>query len=294
MTEGSRPEEARIKPPPWAKELRPEEVNSTPSAPARFVVAVGSGKGGVGKSTVSLNLALALAERGLSVGLLDADMYGPNIPLMVGLTRKTWTGDWTVARRGEQASITPIERYGLKIMSAGFLLGEDQPMIFEALTVRMLLTQLVQQVAWGDLDYLLIDLPPGTADIQQNLLKDLSLSGVVLVVTPQDVAHLDGKKALQHYRRAGVPIVGAIENMSGFLCPHCGQPIDIFARVQPSRAIWAMDVEKLGAVPLDPTISQAGDTGHPLLIAQPASPQATSFRQIAQRLVEKLQAGGTD
>ena len=294
MTEGSRPEEARLKPPSWAKELRPEEANSTPSAPARFVVAVGSGKGGVGKSTVSLNLALALAERGLSVGLLDADMYGPNIPLMVGLTRKTWTGDWTVARKGKQIAIQPVERYGLKIMSAGFLLGEDQPMIFEALTVRMLLTQLVRQVAWGELDYLLIDLPPGTADIQQNLLKDLALSGVVLVVTPQDVAHLDGKKALQHYRRAGVPIVGAIENMSGFLCPHCGEPIDIFARVHPSRAIWAMNVEKLGAVPLDPTISQAGDTGHPLLIAQPASPQATAFRQIAQRLVEKLQASGTD
>lgn len=294
MTEGSRPEEARLKPPSWAKELRPEEANSTPSSPARFVVAVGSGKGGVGKSTVSLNLALALAERGLSVGLLDADMYGPNIPLMVGLTRKTWTGDWTVVRKGKQIAIQPVERYGLKIMSAGFLLGEDQPMIFEALTVRMLLTQLVRQVAWGELDYLLIDLPPGTADLQQNLLHDLSLSGVVLVVTPQDVAHLDGKKALQHYRRAGVPILGAIENMSGFLCPHCGQPIDIFARVPLSRAIWAMDVEKLGAVPLDPTISQAGDTGHPLLVAQPASPQATAFRQIAQRLVEKLQASGTD
>ena len=294
MTEGSRPEEARLEPPPWAKELRPEEAASTPSPPARFVVAIGSGKGGVGKSTVSLNLALALAERGLSVGLLDADMYGPNIPLMVGLTRKTWTGDWTVARKGKQIAIQPVERYGLKIMSAGFLLGEDQPMIFEALTVRMLLTQLVRQVAWGELDYLLIDLPPGTADIQQNLLKDLSLSGVVLVVTPQDVAHLDGKKALQHYRRVGVPIVGAIENMSGFLCPHCGEPIDIFARVHASRAIWTMDVEKLGAVPLDPTISQAGDTGHPLLIAQPASPQATAFRQIAQRLVEKLQAGGNE
>ena len=291
MTEKSRPEEARFKPPPWAARLRPEEASSKPSSPARFVIAVASGKGGVGKSTVSLNLALA--ERGLSVGLLDADLYGPNIPLMVGLTRKTWTGDWTVARQGKQIAIQPVERYGLKIMSAGFLLGEDQPMIFEALTVRLLLTQLTQQVAWGDLDYLVIDLPPGTADLQQNLLQDLSLSGVALVVTPQDVAHLDGKKALQHYRRASVPVLGAIENMSGFLCPHCGEPIDIFARVHPSRAIWTMDVEKLGAVPLDPTISQSGDTGHPLLIAQPASPQATAFRQIAQRLMEKLQAGET-
>ena len=294
MTERARPEEARFKPPSWAEKLRPEEDRPKAPSPARFVVAVASGKGGVGKSTVSLNLALALAERGFSVGLLDADLYGPNIPLMVGLTRKTWTGDWTVARQGKQIAIQPVERYGLKIMSAGFLLGEDQPMIFEALTARMLLTQLAQQVVWGALDYLLIDLPPGTADLQQNLLHDLSLSGVVLVVTPQDVAHLDGKKALQHYRRANVPVLGAIENMSGFLCPHCGEPIDIFARVPASRAIWAMDVEKLGAVPLDPTISQSGDTGHPLLIAQPASPQATAFRQIAQRLIEKLQASGTD
>ena len=272
----------------------PQEARSMPPSLARFVIAVASGKGGVGKSTLSLNLALALAERGLSVGLLDADMYGPNIPLMVGLTRKEWSGDWTVARRGKQASITPIERYGVKIMSAGFLLGEDQPMILDAITMHLLMTQLLRQVAWGNPQYLIIDLPPGTADLQQNLLHDLSLSGVVLVVTPQDVAHLDGKKALQHYRRAGVPILGAIENMSGFLCPHCGEPIDIFARVPSSRAIWAMDVEKLGAVPLDPTISQSGDTGHPLLIAQPASPQATAFRQIAQRLVEKLQASGTD
>jgi len=197
MTERARPEEARFKPPSWAEKLRPEEeARAKAPSPARFVVAVASGKGGVGKSTVSLNLALALAER----GLLDADMYGPNIPLMVGLTRKTWTGDWTVARQGKQIAIQPVERYGLKIMSAGFLLGEDQPMIFEALTVRMLLTQLAQQVVWGELDYLVIDLPPGTADLQQNLLHDLSLSGGVLVVTPQDVAHLDGKKALQHYR----------------------------------------------------------------------------------------------
>ena len=270
----------------------PGEQRREDEQPARFIIAVGSGKGGVGKSTVSLNLALALAASGKSVGLLDADLYGPNIPLMVGLTRKEWTGDWTLARRGKQQIIQPVERYGLKIMSAGFLLGEDQPMILEAQIVRALLMQLTQQVAWGDPDYLLIDLPPGTADLQQNLLHDLRLSGVVLVVTPQDVAHLDGKKALQHYRRAGVPVLGAIENMSGFLCPHCGQPVDIFARVSEARAIWAMDVEKLGAIPLDPLVSQSGDGARPLLIAHPRSAQAEAFRQIAQKLAAKLEAAG--
>ncbi|HEU5369368.1 MAG TPA: P-loop NTPase, partial [Ktedonobacterales bacterium] len=174
--------------------------------------------------------------------------------------------------------------------SAGFLLGEDQPMILEALMVRALLTQLTHQVAWGNPDYLIIDLPPGTADLQQNLLHDLQLSGVVLIITPQDIAHLDGKKALQHYRRASVPILGAIENMSGFLCPHCGQPVDIFARVSEARAIWAMEVEKLGAIPLDPLVSQSGDRARPLLIAHPQSAQAAAFRQIAQHLAAKLEA----
>ncbi len=292
-----RAEAAPFLPPAWlSPSPQPaedsERAEATPAAPARFVVAVGSGKGGVGKSTVSLNVALALAERGAAVGILDADIYGPNIPLMVGLTRKEWSGDWTLARKGKQQTISPIERYGLKIMSAGFLLAEDQPMIFEAMTVHLLMTQLLRQVAWGDLDYLIIDLPPGTADLQQNLLRELTPSGAVLVVTPQDVAHLDGKKALQQYRRARVPVLGAVENMSGFLCPHCDQPIDIFARVRPSRAIWEMDVEKLGAVPLSPALSQAGDSGRPLLMAQPDSPQAEAFRQIAQRLAEKLAQAG--
>jgi ATP-binding protein involved in chromosome partitioning len=276
MTSGARPEPARPKPP----------------APARFVVAVGSGKGGVGKSTVSLNLALALAERGAPVGLLDADLYGPNIPRMVGLTRTEWSGDWTVARRGRQDSLAPVERFGIRIMSAGFLLGEDQPMVLDALTMQLLLTQLVRQVAWGQLEYLLIDLPPGTADIQQHVLRDLDLSGAILVVTPQEVAHLDGRKAVQHYRRARVPILGGIENMSDFVCPHCGTPTELFARVSPSRSMWEMGVDKLGSIPWDAGICRAGDTGRPLLIAEPAAPQAAAFRQIALRLSEHLENAG--
>ena len=274
---------------------RHDEGPARVPSPARFTVAVGSGKGGVGKSTVTVNLALALAESGAAVGVLDADVYGPNIPLMVGLTRKEWTGDWTLARNpalGKLPLFPPIERYGLKIMSAGFILAEDQPMLLSARTVRLLLRQLMQHVDWGTLDYLIIDLPPGTGDIQQNLLQELALSGAVLVVTPQDVAHLDGKKALQQYRRAEVPLLGAVENMSGFRCPHCAQPVEIFSRVPDARSIWAAGVEKLGVVPLDPVVSQGGDRGYPVLLAQTDSPQALAFRHVAQRVVAKLDVPG--
>ncbi len=260
-------------------------------SPARQVIAVGSGKGGVGKSTVSLNLALALAEGGSAVGLLDADFHGPNIPLMVGLKREKWTVNWTMASRrpADQQPIPPIERFGLKIMSAGFILGEDQPLTLDAGTMRFLIQQLVRQVDWGDLAYMVVDLPPGTADTQQMLLKSLSLAGAVLVVTPQDVAHLDARKAITMFARAGVPLLGAVENMSGFLCPHCGEPIDIFSRVPAERAIWAQGVRRLGMVPLDPAVSGAGDTGRPIVVDQPQSRQAEAFRSIAQHIRRALQ-----
>jgi ATP-binding protein involved in chromosome partitioning len=265
------------------------------SSPAHFTIAVGSGKGGVGKSTVGLNVALALIEQGAAVGILDADLYGPNIPLMVGLTRGEWTQYWTLARNptfGAAPLLEPIERYGLKIMSAGFILAEDQPMRVSGQTIRMLMRQLVREVDWGRLDYLVIDLPPGTGDIQQAMFEEVALSGGVLVVTPQDVAHLDGKKALQQYVQAKVPVLGAVENMSGFHCPHCGQVSDIFARVSEARSLWSLGVEKLGAIPLDPLLSETGDRGRPLLVAAPQAPQAVAFRQVAQRLTEKLRGTG--
>jgi ATP-binding protein involved in chromosome partitioning len=276
---------------------------------ARHVLAVGSGKGGVGKSTVSLNLALALAARGRSVGLLDADIYGPNIPLMVGLVREKWSGaplppsapaaervframgggDWTLAQAGRAAGarIPPIERFGLKIMSAGFIVGEDQPLADSGL-LRLLAAQFMWQVDWGDLDYLLVDLPPGTGDAQQIFARAARFAGAVLVVTPQDVAHLDAKKAVQMYRREGVPILGGVENMSGFICPDCGARHDLFARVPEARSLWAMGVPKLGDIPLDPTISRAGDTGRPFFISHPDSPQTAAFRGIAERLDQGL------
>lgn len=259
-------------------------------SPARAIVAVGSGKGGVGKSTVSLNLALALAAGGAAVGLLDADVYGPNIPLMVGLVRTDWEQSWTLARNPAlgELRLEPVRRFGLALMSAGFIIGEDQPLVWEAPLVRLLARQLLRNVAWGALDYLIVDLPPGTADVQQALAEEIPFSGALLVVTPQDVAHLDAKKAVQMYRRFGVPILGGVENMSGFLCPHCGEPADIFPRVPAARSIWAMGVEQLGAVPLDPAVSRAGDRGKPLLITHPDSPQAAAFRAAAQRLAARL------
>ena len=262
------------------------------SGPARFIIAVGSGKGGVGKSTISLNLALALAERGAAVGVLDADVYGPNIPLMLGLVRQTWGRDWTLVRNPELGPlrIEPIRRHGLTVMSAGFIVGEDQPLVWDGNLVRLLARQLMRDVNWGPLDYLVVDLPPGTADVQQALAQEIPLTGALLVVTPQDVAHLDARKAVQMYRRLSVPILGGVENMSGLRCPHCSERIDIFPPVAHERSIWAMGVERLAEVPLDPAISRAGDRGRPLFATYPNSVQAEAFRSLARLLAERLDA----
>src|SRR5438105_2619486 len=258
-------------------------------SPARFVIAVGSGKGGVGKSTVSLNLALALVEQGATVGLYDADMHGPDIPLMVGLKRESWMTWWELGRRGRQRQLAPIERYGLRIVSAGFILGEDQPMVAQAMTLRMMAVQLVHQVQWGNLDYLIIDLRPGTADIQQQLSASLPVAGAIVVVTPQDVAHLDARKGLRMFEQAGITQLGGVENMSGITCPHCGKTIDVFSRVAPERSIWALGVERLAQIPMDPTISEAGDVGRPLLISHPDSVAAVAFRELALKVKARLE-----
>lgn len=259
---------------------------------ARHVVAVGSGKGGVGKSTLALNLALSLREDGARVGVLDADVYGPNIPLMVNLARRRPARYWDLAfhdpERGER-TIEPVERHGLFIMSTGFIVAEDQPLTWDAGLVGALIYQLLHKVRWGDLDYLVVDLPPGTADLQQMFARQIPLSGVVIIVTPQDVAHLDARKAVEMYRQAGVEVLGGIENMSGLVCPHCDRRVEVFQRVREDRSIWAMGVEKLGEVPLDPAMSAAGET-HPLLVARPDSPQAQAVRETAKRLAERLAA----
>ncbi len=246
-------------------------------------IAVCSGKGGVGKSTVSLNLAVSLAEQGHVVGLLDADLYGPDIPRMIGIARTKdakhldlWRAD---AEREE-----PFERFGVKIMSAGFLLGEGQSLSLQAGLIDLLLVRLTKGVSWGELDYLIVDLPPGTADLQQQLMVRLRLAGAVVVVTPQDVAHLDARRVLDLCRRAKVPVLGGIENMDGLACPHCDERIDVFPRVREDRSIWRAGVERLGSIPLDPSVAADGDLGTPTVITHPDSVHAVAFRDLAARL----------
>jgi len=185
--------------------------------------------------------------------------------------------------------LEPIERFGLKVMSAGFIIAEDQPLVLAAGTMQFMMSQLIWQVSWGNPRYLIVDLPPGTADIQQMLLREIGFAGAVLVVTPQDVAHLDGKKAVQQYRRAGVRILGAVENMSGFVCPHCGEHAAVFPHVPEQRAIWSMDIDRLGVVPLDPLIGKGGDCGRAVLLSHPQSAPAQEFRAIAARIVALLE-----
>jgi ATP-binding protein involved in chromosome partitioning len=246
--------------------------------PARFVVAVGSGKGGVGKSTVSLHLAFALARKELAVGLLDADLYGPDIPLMVNLTRRERARQWDLWR---QSGIRhePVEREGVRIMSVGFLLGEQQALTMAAPLLTAALKQLVEQVDWGTLDILLIDLPPGTADLQQQLLGVVALDGAVVVVGPQDVAHLDARKFLDFLRDETVSILGGVENMSGLVCPHCGEAIEVFARAAAERSIWAEGVALLGRIPLDPGLGAA--TG--------PSVHRDAFDNVADRVIDALE-----
>jgi ATP-binding protein involved in chromosome partitioning len=229
-------------------------------SPARHTIAVASGKGGVGKSTIALNLALALRDGGAQVGLLDADFYGPDIPLMVNLKRDEALRRWDVWRGGG-VKLEPVERHGLKLMSVGFLLGERQSLPFSAPSLAIALHQFVGGTDWGALDYLVIDLPPGTADLQEHVARTLDLTGAIIVVGPQDAAHLDAKRVLDHFRALEVPVLGGVENMSGLVCPHCGETIDVFAPVSEERSLWALGVEKLATLPLDPSLGRPRRNG---------------------------------
>ena len=263
---------------------------------ARRVIAVASGKGGVGKSTVAVNLALGLAGRGLRVGLLDADVHGPNVPLMLGVRRRGEAADWgaivPLATAGEISPgqrLPALDRYGLKTMSVGLLVGEDQPALVDnAPLVGLLVRGLLSLVDWGEPDVLLLDLPPGTGEPQATILRTVRLDGVVLVVTPQDLARLDTGRALAAFRAADVPIVGAVENMSFLLCPGCGDRIQVFHRGRVPRAVLGDDVPLLAEIPIDPALSEAADTGRPVLIADPDGPQAARFRDLAAAVAERL------
>ena len=243
-------------------------------APARHAIAVASGKGGVGKSTVSLNLAFALAARGAAVGLLDADVYGPDIPLMINLKRSERLRSWDLWRRNG-IKLEPLDVHGLKIMSVGFLLAEHQALTMPAMMLGGVVRQLVNDVEWGNADYLVVDLPPGTADLQQTLVRELALAGALVVVGPQDAAHLDASKLLDLLRDAGVRVLGGVENMSGLTCPHCGERIDVFPRVAEARSIWAQGVERLAEIPLDPSLAEPG-------------PHPEQFAALAARVAELM------
>jgi ATP-binding protein involved in chromosome partitioning len=230
------------------------------------IVAVASGKGGVGKSTVSLHLARALAAGGAAVGLLDADIYGPDIPLMLGLKQSHELRRWDLGRnpRFGRLELEPVETHGLKVMSVGFLLAESQAFAMPGMLVELVCRQLVRDVRWGAIDWLVVDLPPGTADLQQRFFATVDLAGVLVVVGPQDAAHLDARKLVSLLRDGGVRVLGAVENMRGLRCPHCGETIDVFPVVADERSLFN-EVELLGSIPLDPGYARVDGVPGPFL-----------------------------
>ena len=259
---------------------------------ARKTLAVASGKGGVGKSTVSLNLAVALGQTGARVGLLDLDIYAPDIPVMVGLTRRqpaasleVWRSP-TAAKGG--AGERPVDAYGIKIMSTQFFIAEAQSLALNADLAGLLVHRMARGLDWGKLDWLVLDLPPGTADLQQVVANQLHPDAALIVVTPQDVAHLDAKKAITMFERAKVPIAGGVENMSSLLCPCCGTAIQLFPEVSPERAIWADGVRRLGQIPMEPAVAVAGEVGEPIVVRDPEASSSRACRELAdgvQRVV---------
>jgi ATP-binding protein involved in chromosome partitioning len=246
----------------------------------RAIVAVASGKGGVGKSTTAVNLALGLAAGGRKVGLLDADIYGPSAPRMMGIRGKPTSEDGKV--------LQPMVNYGVRCMSIGFLVAEDTPMIWRGPMVMSALEQMLRDVAWGELDILVVDMPPGTGDAQLTMAQRVPLTGAVIVSTPQDIALLDARKGLNMFRKVDVPVLGIVENMSYYLCPKCGHRAEIFSHGGARLEAERLGVEFLGEIPLDAVIRETSDDGKPIVISQPDSPHAKVYREMADRLWEKV------
>jgi ATP-binding protein involved in chromosome partitioning len=248
------------------------------------VVAVASGKGGVGKSTVAVNLALALRDLGERVGLLDADVYGPSVPLMLGLTDQPGTD--------EHDRILPVERFGLKVISMGLFIRDRQPVIWRGPMINKLLTQFLREVEWGDLDVLVLDLPPGTGDAQLTIAQQAPLAGGVIVTTPQEVALLDVQRGIRMFEQVGAPVLGVIENMSYHVCRKCGHRAEIFGHGGGARMAAEAGIPFLGEIPLVRAIREGGDAGEPIVVAAPDGVEAAAFRGVARRVVEALAAGG--
>jgi ATP-binding protein involved in chromosome partitioning len=261
---------------------QPGQAPKLPIAGVKNLVAVGSGKGGVGKTTVSVNLAVGLASLGYKVGLLDADVYGPNVPLMMGINK-------TPMAFGER--IQPLEQFGVKIMSMGFLSPGDKPLVWRGPMLHSVIQQFLRGVDWGELDYLVIDLPPGTGDVQLSLIQTAPVTGAIVVTTPSDVSLEDARKAIHMFHQVRVPILGIVENMSFLLCPHCSERIDVFSHGGGLRTAKQMDVHFLGELPLDPQIRIGGDSGQPIVLRKG---EGEAFLTLARNAVARVDEVGKE
>jgi ATP-binding protein involved in chromosome partitioning len=255
----------------------PAEQPKVPIPGVKNLIAVGSGKGGVGKTTVSVNLAIALSKQGFKVGLMDADVYGPNIPLMMGVRA-------TPHAIGER--IQPIEKHGVRVMSMGFLNPGDKPLVWRGPMLHSVIQQFLRGVEWGELDYLVIDLPPGTGDVQLTLIQTAPLTGAVVVTTPSDVSLEDARKAVHMFQQVRVPILGMVENMSYLLCPHCNERIDVFSSGGGKRTADQMNIPFLGELALDPAVRIGGDSGRPVTLGNDAAPFMALAESISRRADE--------
>ena len=263
----------------------PARPGQAPPAPQPLpgvgaIVAVGSGKGGVGKTTLAVNLAIVLAKLGHRVGLLDADVYGPNVPLMLGTNAQP--------RVLADQRIEPLEAFGLKVISVGFLNPGDKPLIWRGPMLHSIIKQFLGSVEWGQLDYLVVDLPPGTGDVALSLIQTVPLTGAIVVSTPSDVSLQDARKAIEMFRQMKVDIVGMVENMSYFVCPHCNHEIDIFSRGGAEKTAGQFGVAFLGNIQLDPEIRRAGDTGKPAALEGNPSPRSKSLYDFAQKVIARV------
>ena len=246
------------------------------------IIAIGSGKGGVGKTTLAVNLATAMVKLGFRVGLIDADIYGPNVPLMMGIGQQP--------RVLANNQIEPLTAHGVKLISVGFLSPGDKPLVMRGPMLHQIIRQFLQQVLWGDLDFLLVDLPPGTGDVVISLVQTVPLTGAVIISTPSDVALQDARKALEMFHQVNVEVLGLVENMSQFTCPHCQQVIDIFSRGGAERLAQQGNIEFFGYIELDPEIRFGGDHGIPIVLAGEGNQHARQFFQVARKVAERAVA----
>lgn len=287
LTANSRPSNASNTPaqkaPPAAPRPAPQQQAKAGVPGIGSIIAVASGKGGVGKSTSAVNLALGLQALGLRVGVLDADIYGPSVPRLLGISGRP--------KQGEGRTIMPMENYGLKVMSMGFLVDEEAAMIWRGPMVQSALMQMLREVVWGDLDVLVLDMPPGTGDVQLTIAQQVPLAGAVIVSTPQDLALIDARKGITMFRKVEVPLLGVIENMSYFIAPDTGKRYDIFGHGGAQAEAERIGVPFLGAVPLTMSIRETSDAGTPIVVSEPDGPQAQSYREIAQKVWTEIGRG---